>query len=208
MCVCTVVLTGVHRISLKWTEFVPGVYEQYPHLLAEMFGFCIAAAHLQLPFQLVDSLMISKTDAGGEGWPLIDKIPPSEMCSFAANPDHSKYAVPSVVHLCQRYIVGKDWFFSKRKIPSDIYECETPLFVEPPADLATAYDYVWAPNGHKKEMTPKEINREAFMICYLYAIVNEAATFYKENVCGAEINLKKERSLVKYLEAHRGKHNE
>jgi hypothetical protein len=190
----------MYAISLKWTEFVPRVYEQYPHLLAEMFAFCIAAAHLELPFQLINSLMISDVGVGEEGWPLIDKIPTSDVCTFARDPDHSKYAVPSVVHLCQRYSIGKDWFFSKRRMPSDIYECATPLFAEPPANLATLYDYKWPPNGQKTPLSPVELHRNAYMLCYVYALVNEAATFYKGNSCEPkQINREKIRNLVDFF---------
>jgi hypothetical protein len=193
-------VADMHQIALHWTKFVPGVYEQYPHLLAEMFAFSIAAAHLKLPFQLIDSLMISKIDVGGEGWPLVDHIPAESVCAFAKEPDHSQYAVPSVVHLCQRYSVGVEWFFSKRKIPSDIYDCATPLFAEPPGNLAAVTDYRWPPKGKKTPMSKKEAVRETFILCYLYSIVNQAATFYKTNACAAgDINLEKSRNLVQYI---------
>jgi hypothetical protein len=194
----------MYAIAEKWTEFVPRVYEQYPHLLAEMFAFCIAAAHLELPHQLINSLMISDVGVGEEGWPLIDKIPSQEVCEFARDPDHSKYAVPSVVHLCQRYSAGKDWFFSKRRMPSDIYECETPLFAEPPSDLATLYDYKWPPNGKKTPQTPLESHRNTYMLCYIYSLVNEAATFYKTNSCSPDkINREKTRSLIDFFKSEK-----
>jgi len=194
------VVSDMYKIANKWTEFVPGVYEQYPHLLAEMFAYSIAAADQELPHQLIDSLMISKEDAGGEGWPLIDKIPEEQVCEFAADRSTAEWALPGVVHACQRYAVGKDWFFTKRKIPSDIYDCETPLWDEPPMDLAVHYDFKEPPNGVKTPFKPKMAARNAFMICYLYRILNEAATFYKQNACipgGA--NLKKIRNLVQLM---------
>ncbi|GKY98591.1 hypothetical protein MPSEU_000815800 [Mayamaea pseudoterrestris] len=190
----------MHRLSVKWTEFVPRVYEQFPHLLAEMYGACIAAAHLELPHQIVNSLMISDVGVAEEGWPLIDAIPSNEVCEFARDPDHSKHAVPSVVHLCQRYSVGKEWFFSKRRMPSDIYNCETPLFADPPANLATLYDFKWPPNGKKTPQSKIESHRNAYMLCYLYGLVNEAALFYKQNSCLPEtINRQKTRSLVDFF---------
>ena len=165
-----------------------------------MFAYCIAAAHLELPHQLIDSLMISDVTANAEGWPLIDIIPPGETCSFARHIEHHKYAVPGVVHLCQRYGVGTEWFWSKRRIPSDIYDCDAPLFAEPPADLATMYDYREMPHGERKSMTEKESNRYSFMLCYLYGLVNEAATFYKQGACPAgTANLEKTRNLVQYM---------
>ena len=137
----------MYQIAFKWTEFVPKVHAQYPYLLAEMYAFCIAAAHLNLRFQLIDSLMVSNPGTGGEAWPLVNKIPREEMCDFARDPDNSKYALPSVVHLCQRYSVGEEWFFGKRRIPPEIYDCATPLFEEPPSDLALLYDFKKPPNA-------------------------------------------------------------
>jgi hypothetical protein len=193
-------VADMYQIALHWTKFVPGVYEQYPHLLAEMFAFSIAAAHLKMPFQLIDSLMISKVDVGGEGWPLVDQIPAEEVCAFAKDPVHSQHAVPSVVHMCQRYAVGSEWFFTKRKIPSDIYDCDTPLFAEPPDDLAMTTHYRWPPGGHKQDMTVQETVRESFMICYIYSLMNQAAAFYKQNACSSGgINLAKTRNLVQYM---------
>lgn len=169
-----------------------------------MFAYCIAAAHLELPHQLIDSLMISDVRSDPEGWPLIDKIPPTETCSFARHIDAEKYAVPNVVHLCQRYGVGKEWFFSKRRIPSDIYDCDAPLFAEPPADLATLYDFREMPHGEHKPMTETESNRFSFLLCYLYGLLNDAATFYKEGACPAgSANLLKTRNLVQYMKDHK-----
>jgi peptidyl serine alpha-galactosyltransferase len=174
----------MHHIALKWSEFVPHVHAQYPYLLAEMYAYCIAAAHLGLKHQLVDSLMASNPDIGGEAWPLVDKIPPQELCEFAKDPDNDKYALPSVVHMCQRYSVGQDWFFGKRRIPHDIYECETPLFEEPPPDLAVLYDYKWPPNAKEKTpLSPRLINEQTFMVCYLTRLLNDAAIFYKTAAC-------------------------
>jgi peptidyl serine alpha-galactosyltransferase len=190
--------SDMYAIALKWTEFVPRVHAQYPHLLAEMFAFCIAAAHLGLRHQVVDSLMISNTGAGGEGWDFIDMIPPMEMCEFAANPDHSKYALPSVVHICQRYAVGDEWFFGKRKVPHDIFACEKPLLAVPPADLATRYTWKRPPNSKNKvELGPKVINQEAFVVCFMHSLVNDAASFYKLNSCPAGgANLEKSLKMV------------
>jgi hypothetical protein len=175
----------------------------YSHLLAEMFAYCIAAAHLELPHQLIDSLMVSDISASIEGWPLIDAIPNEEVCDFARKIDRERYAVPGVVHLCQRYGVGKDWFFSKRRIPSDIYDCDAPLFDEPPSNLATLYDYREMPHGEHKAMSAKDSNRYSFMLCYLYSLLNEAATFYKQAACPAgTANLQKTRNLVHYMMDH------
>ena len=188
----------MYAIAQKWTEFVPRVHAQYPHLLAEMFAFCIAAAHLELKHQLIDSLMISEKNAGGEGWPLIDLIPPEEMCVFAANLDHSKYALPNVVHMCHGYVVGDEWIFGKHRVPTDIYACDKPLLAVPPADLATRFTYQKFPDQKDKvDLSPMLINREAFMVCSLLSVLNDAASYYKTNACPVgTANLEKSLKLV------------
>jgi len=197
----------MYQIAQKWSEFVPRVHEQYPHLLAEMFAFCIAAAHLELKHQIVDSLMVSATDANGEGWPLIDQVPNDEMCDYARHPDHVRYPLPSVVHACQRYSVGEEWFFGKRRFPTDFFECDTSLLMEPPDDLATAFDFKHPPNAPEPtNLTPKLANREAFMVCFLTSSVNEAATYYKQNACAAGGNLQKSVKMVELFKEYKKKH--
>lgn len=185
---------------MKWSEFVPLVHKQYPNLLAEMFAFSIAAAHLELKHQIIDSLMVSDAEInGGEGWPLVDKIPNEKTCSFAKNyAGDNEYVLPSVLHMCQRYSVGNDWFFGKRRFPKDFFQCEHPLLEEPPDNLATAFNFKKPPNAPEAtELTPKFVNRESFMICYLTAVANEAATFYKRQACkSGSANLKKSLKMV------------
>jgi hypothetical protein len=41
----------MHKIATQWSEFVVPIHDQYPELLAEMFAYCHAAAHLGLPHQ-------------------------------------------------------------------------------------------------------------------------------------------------------------
>ena len=78
----------MHDIAVAWSEFAPRVYAQYPHLLAEMYAYCIAAAHLRLPHMLIDSMMVSQSGNGGEGWKLVKRLPADEVCAFARAPDH------------------------------------------------------------------------------------------------------------------------
>ena len=62
------------RLAPSWVEFVPKVYEEYPSLLAEMYAYCLAAAHLGLPHVKLDSFMVSNVDAYGEGWAFVDAL--------------------------------------------------------------------------------------------------------------------------------------
>ena len=67
----------LHRDDWKslapvWRDFAPKVYKQYPHLLAEMYAYCCAAAHLGLRHLRVNHMMLSNVHAGDEAWDLVD----------------------------------------------------------------------------------------------------------------------------------------
>lgn len=121
----------MYEIAKNWVKFVPMVHAEYPHLYAEMYAFCIAAAHLNLPHELVEHLVVSDSFiggdgwpsgvAGGEGWPFIDNLLKNtgkeNICGTMMNESidylHSPSSVvplPTLIHFCQRYIVG-EWFF-------------------------------------------------------------------------------------------------
>ncbi len=175
----------MYQIALNWAGFVPAVHKQHPHLMAEMFAFCIAAAHLELKHQIVDSLMISNVGVGGEGWPMVDNIPEDEeesLCEFASHPDHSKYPVPSVIHYCQRYAIG-DWFFGKRKMVKSFFECESPLMEFPPTDIIETKDYKHIFNDKRKPLSKEMARREGFMVCGVLSALNDAGRFFKEHSC-------------------------
>ena len=63
------------EILPKWYEFTPRVHDQYPKLLAEMYGFTMAAADRQIKFALSSSYMISDphTMSSTESWKWIDE---------------------------------------------------------------------------------------------------------------------------------------
>jgi len=196
--------SDMYRIVVKWAEYVPRVYAEHPHLMAEMYAFSIAAAHLELPHRLMKSMMMSDSNVEAEGWKMFeDEVGAEEMCRFGKGiaKDGSeggmvveevggkKLSVANVIHHCQRYMLGK-WFFGKRRVPKDFFSCEKPLLLTPPDDLGILYDYRIPPpspghreGGDKKNLAPKQVKRETFMLCYLIQAMNEASTFYKEENC-------------------------
>lgn len=195
-----------YKIAMKWTEFVPKVHHEFPELLAEMYAYSIATAHLALPHQLMATLMVSDTyheptakgGGEGEGWAFIDNIPGDEVCSFAMNSlDADVYPLPSVLHFCHRYGVGDRAFFAKKKLPKNFFSCESPLLEEPPMDIGSGkYLYRKPPFVDKKvELSAVVEKREAFMICASIGFLNEASLFYKNRHCGDDANLKKELNL-------------
>jgi len=194
-------VSDMYKIAVRWAEFVPLVHKQYPYLLAEMFAFCIAAAHLELPHQNIDSLMISNVDCAGEGWDFVDAISEKEgtkdFCTIAMDPPMSRMglsptspssplAVPSVVHFCQRYFIG-DWFFGKRKMPKNFFTCESALLAEPPGDIVSTVDF-----GGPKKMDLKHRKRNGFSVCSLIGAVNRAGEFFKKKTCSStKMNMQK-----------------
>ena len=143
-----------------------------------MFAFNLAAAHLGLRHTVAHSFMVSDPWAGGEGWPLIDKVPESNICK---NFPKSEY--PHVIHYCQRYYLGK-WFIGKYKLRKDFISCEAPLLMQPPDDLASKYNTSILPETTIiKEWKPKQAKEEAFMICAMIDALNAASTFYKDQHC-------------------------
>ena len=180
------VASDMHAIAVTWSDFAPRVHRQYPHLLAEMYAYCIAAAHLGLPHMMIDSLMVSSAGVGGEGWPLVNSIPSEEVCTFAQHPDNERYPVPSVMHYCQRYAVDR-YFWGKRKTPHDIFTCDHPLLVDVPSDLGSGNYLKVYPNG-KPKAKPREISatrekQDAFMLCGLTAATNDAMVHFKDRHC-------------------------
>ncbi len=114
------------------------VYEGYPHLLAEMYAYSMAAAHENLPHLQLWSYMVSNVDAGGEGWQWVDQL--TDVCVPPKNgiyyPD---LPLPNLIHFCQSFRAG-DIGFMKRRVPHDLFTCEHAMLLELPEDLGEA-DY-------------------------------------------------------------------
>lgn len=180
----------MYEIAIKWTEFAPGVHKQYPYLLAEMFAYSISAAHLNLPHQPIESLMISATHIGIEGWKWIDDIPLDNVCSY----DSSTTNLPYVFHYCQRYII-KDILFAKRKPKlHKFFTCESPLFKEVDFDDVKHLDYKMKQENTgviEEKISPQIAKREIFSVCYILSLMNEASTFFKNNHCSDKANYDK-----------------
>ena len=165
------VMNDMYDIAVKWTEFAPRVHEQYPHLLAEMFAYCVAAAHLKLPHQTIDSLMVSNVDSTGEGWDLVDQIPDENICFIAHHPtNYSTHPVPNVIHYCQTYSFD-GIVFDKTQIPEDFFKCDRQPLKTP--NMTLLEDKTKLVKGPMNEL-----KREGFMLCSIVAALNEALSFF------------------------------
>ena len=196
-------------IAANWCEFVPKIYKEYPQALATTHAYSIAAAHLSLKHQLMGSLMVSDTaTAGGggdgEGWTLVDAIPGDKVCAFALNSlDPDEHQLPSSMFFSHRYGVGDKAFFSKKKVPSNYFSCDSPLLEEPPLDIGSGKYLYKKPPFRDTKVSFSNIpdiaavieKREAFIVCAATGFLNEGAQFYKNRHCGGKANLKKEINL-------------
>lgn len=130
------------RIAPVWTRFAPRVYDQYPELLAEMYAYCMAAAHLRLRHVRVNHMMLSNAAVKDEGWTLIDAMPVDAACR-----GRPSVVGPTFLHYCQNYRLG-DWMFAKRRVPPQIMtDCGHPDLAMPPA-TAWQIDYELHPPGN------------------------------------------------------------
>ena len=80
---------------------------------------------------------VSNTECGGEGWDWVDAL--DDVCE---SPDENGIfyqgkPLPTVVHYCQFFIAG-EMAFGKRRVPHDIFTCDSPLLLEPSSALAKA----------------------------------------------------------------------
>ena len=86
------------KIVNKWADFVPYVYDKIPNHLSEMYAYSAAAAHLELPHQIVRSFMVSNADVWeGEGWNLVEGQSNDDVCSNIPVDE-----MPHVIHYCKQ----------------------------------------------------------------------------------------------------------
>jgi peptidyl serine alpha-galactosyltransferase len=135
-------VTDLHRLATSWCEFVPRVYVKYPYLLAEMYGYSMAAAHEELPHLTVDQHMVSEVDAYGEGWNWIDVLgegvcePPDAQGMF-----YPSLPMPTFIHYCQAYRIDEVGY-GKRRVPHDIFSCSSPMLLEPNPQMARSTSFI------------------------------------------------------------------
>jgi len=131
---------------------------------------------------MVSNVNVGEDESGGEGWDLVQAIDDEDMCSPNVMVD---YTLPPVLHYCQAYKLGKH-FFGKYRMPTDILSCESPLLSLPAKDVAKKYDYYIPPRGtdsQREKLDDYEVKENAFMLCALTRLVNEASLFYHSKNC-------------------------
>ncbi len=171
----------MYRVSYYWTKFLPEVSLHFEGMKAELYGYCTAAAHLNLRHQVSQGMMVSDVNIDkAEGWEFLNDVE-GDACDVVKFQNR----VPHVVHFHQRYSIG-DYFLSKYKIPDGIITCDHQLFDLPPKDIAASTNYSRFADGSIVEWTGTKLMRRyrnAFMVCSIMDGFNRAASFYKDHHC-------------------------
>lgn len=216
----------MYQIAVHWVKFLPKYHKHFSGMMCEMHSYSLAAAHLQLPHKLAKGFMVSDVDSS-ENFDFIEqKMNKANVCMDPPNltkhdggrpfdatdsttmtdPAYEKdkgiriAELPFVLHFCQRYALGR-FFFSKYKLPEDMFDnCEGPMMMEPPRNVAEVYDWSLFPNGvekydfapdptadEHKELTKKYAQlRHGWLLCAVVYGVNEAVQAYKTASCGTD----------------------
>ncbi|KAK7241988.1 hypothetical protein SO694_00018233 [Aureococcus anophagefferens] len=191
------------RLAPVWRDFAPKVYAQYPDLLAEMYAYCMAAAHLRLRHARVNHMMLSNVHVQDEGWAHLDARPLEDACP-ARRYDAPRIVadaldgtagpaprLPTFLHYCQNYRLG-EYMFAKRRVPPKLFtDCAHP-FLEEPTLAIHALDYELHPPGNPcreqpaRHDVPKRVrNRTAAVVCLATWHANAAAKRARETTCAA-----------------------
>jgi len=167
------------KIAQLWHSVVPRVYEGHPHLLAEMYAYCVAAAHLELPHLRLDGYMTSETEAYGEAWSLVDNLNDESICSedLSLRTTH----LPTFLHYCQRYKVGPEFVFWKRDLDEKFFSCGgSPLLLPNQEQLREYLDPTSGALSTKERANHKY---HAFQYCQVAMKTNKALQKYKSLFC-------------------------
>ena len=168
----------------KWWAFMKPAYAaDKGDIQVDMYAYIMAAADLKVKHVILEQYMVSCPDCGGEGWKYIDALP-TLSCHAPAFPAGAHR--PTFIHAAQHYHActkgdrptgggcstpgSEMWNFHKGHVPSRILECEQPLLVQPPDNLFNVQVGV-----HNR--------RNAYMICVLLKMVNDAACDFRKKYC-------------------------
>ncbi|CAM9158118.1 unnamed protein product [Choristocarpus tenellus] len=176
------------RVIDLWVLMAPPVNRAHPSILAEMYGFCMATAHLGLRHRIAYGLMVSYSKMENtEGWPLVDVLG-TEACDEDVVARHAT-RLPPIIHYCQMLRVGTYVFGKRRKEHHSFFSCGADSLQLPPQG------YLGSPWGllrihptmrkeGPREVIPLKIGvREGYGICAALRAMNAAQHSYKERYC-------------------------
>jgi hypothetical protein len=172
-----------YQIVTLWSEFKLWVYDDYPHLLAEMFAYCLAAVHAGLKPTTARGFMVSDVTArGSEGWYWMeDSTTTANLthCSSTSgghpsSPTKPNHQGPFVLHCCQIYQWGSNSFYKYRVPKEFVLSCKANPIVL--ANLTAPMD-----NDDGKPLIIQQ--RNAWIFCTLIPTINEALQYFQHQHC-------------------------
>jgi len=178
----------MYELAKHWVKFLPKYWEFHNGWYSEMFAYCVAAAHLNLPHQLAKGIMVSvASPSAGESLQMLNNVTRRDACMAGVT------SFPLALHYCQEYGIGR-WFFSKYKMRNEnLFDCNTPLLKEPPSNVGELYDWKADRDGQFQNYTGKndEIILNTWFLCKMIYGLNEAASYVKERHCRGTGNFNK-----------------
>jgi len=167
-----------------WSANMRPVMKADMDILADMWAYCIAAAHLRLHHTTLDQYMISTWEGNeGQAFEWVDKF--TDLSCL--KPQHSAgQLLPNFIHLASNFKApeSQEWMFHKGHVPARILECDSPLIKESP-------DNLW------KISTKRDTKRQAWVLCHTVSILNRMLLEYKEKFCDGKFE---KRKLVRLIQ--------
>jgi len=158
------------KLSKLWAKYMRPVLEHEKDILADMWAYSIASAHLGLKHTTLDQYMVSTSGRSGQAYPFIDvkDLSCRNPLSTPAN------RLPVFIHMASNFKAPDrykgPWMFHKGHVPADILECDSPLIIQPPDDL-------WRMTDEPKA------KQNAWILCHAIYYLNHVASLYKEKFC-------------------------
>ena len=188
------------KVAASWSEFCPRVYEEHPQLMAEMYAFCLSAAHHKLPHARIDSWMVSNTGSYGEAWQFVDEMP--SVCNSGLPLEWTHLSkLPTFLHACQSYRAAT-FSYGKRSIDHGIFNCPKesspkvqsvslqvpPKLVMELSDQAEVTAVSIAIRKKHRKLTElekkrRDRKRNAFIVCTATKYLNEAVKMHQLEHC-------------------------
>ena len=178
----------------QWNQFTYPMYQQLNEkILREPHGpYALAAAALHRPHQIADSFSVNNyRDAGMELFQELQQQENNNEIFCRKTPYQVK---PHVLQYSKRYSLGK-FVIGKHFVPGDFLgsqeSCRAPMLAEPPENIADQFNYYVDPELQGATVELKKtshVQQMTFLLCEMIQVLNDAATYYKEQHCSKNEN--------------------
>mmetsp|Transcript_12729 Transcript_12729/g.20582 ORF Transcript_12729/g.20582 Transcript_12729/m.20582 type:complete len:520 (+) Transcript_12729:23-1582(+) len=178
-------------LSKLWVPYMTRVLKRDKDILADMWAYSIAAAHLDLKHTTLDHYMISAYGRSGQAYPWIDAWK-SMSCLNPKVPNDPGAKLPIFIHMASNFKAPDSalgpWMFHKGHVPGNFFECDSPLIIEPP-------DNLWEVTSDWKA------KQNAWILCHIIPLLNRVSMLYKKKFC---IDGYERRKLIRLIQ-HKSK---